>query len=60
MYTLGRIVTLSSKLIIYEGDEILLNMSCVKEQMLFIRNESKKDKSLNSVGKLCGCYSADV
>lgn len=42
MYTVGRIVTLGSKLIIYEGDEISLNMSCVKEQMLFIRNEGKK------------------
>lgn len=41
MYTLGRIVTLGSKLISYEGDENM-NMSCVKEQMLFIRNESEK------------------
>lgn len=42
MYTLGRNVTLGSKLISFEGDEILLNMSCVKEQMLFIRNKSEK------------------
>lgn len=38
-YTEGKIVILDSKLIIYEGEETLLNKSFVKEQKLFIRDE---------------------